>query len=141
MLLKKVVIMGALLGLGGAAQANEVQLLNMSEQQAPLEVDFQVVRATPGKPVLYGAVQHVVLQDSFVVGFDPEGYTLSGIVPVRVNGHALPEDVRAFPPRLDTCSVATTSVQPEGKLFLTMVKQADGHGSLTCSKESGYLQP
>lgn len=140
MLLKKLALLGALMGVGTVASANEIELLNMSAQHAPLTVDFRIARANPGEPVCYGDIQRIVLRNSQTIGFDMLGYKLAGVVPVTVNGHDIPEDVRAFPPRMDTCSVATTTLEASGKLSFTVTQEPDGHGSLTCSKNSGYVQ-
>ncbi|GEM_PF-6161926 len=140
MLIKKLALLGALMGVGTIASANQIELLNMSAQHAPLTVDFRIARSNPGEPIYYGDIQHIVLRDSQAVGFDMQGYKLAGLVPLTVNGHDIPEDVRAFPPRMDTCSVATTTLTTSGKLFFTVTQGPDGHGSLTCSKDSGYVQ-
>ena len=131
----QVVLLGSVLGAGllSSAMASEITFVNTSPAHTPIALDYVIAHVNPGEAVVYGEKQHIVLEKSQEIRFELAGYSMAGVVPLRMNGHDLPEDARAFPPEGDTCSFAATNDHTTGKLFLKMVGSNE-HGSITCSK-------
>lgn len=138
----KTLVIGSVIcaGFVGTAMANNVKLINKSEDGKPLEVEYRIARMNPNEDVVYSDVQHITLHHKQAIGFDLNGYKMAGVVTVSINGHRLPEAVRAFPPTPETCSVATSHKRRHGKIFLSYKEGQDGRGGITCSTKSGDLQ-
>lgn len=122
-----------------AIWANEVTLLNTSAGSPELEVVYQMAYKNAGEKVIFGGIQTVHLQHEQRISVDMKDYQFAGIVPLSIDGHRLPDEANAFA-KPKQCSLATDKNHPSGLIAITLVKQPDGHGSLSCTTQGGIFQ-
>ncbi len=120
------------------AIANQVTLRNTSQDETPFTVVYKVAHKNPGASVFFSAPQTILLQKEEAIHFQMEGYELAGIVPISIDGHALPETAIEFD-KPAQCSVTTDVNHDVGHIIINYTKLPNGHGNITCISQGGIF--
>lgn len=117
--------------------ANTMTITNQSPAQKPLKLYYKIARKNPHHATVYGSkLGPVTITDSYTVHAGLDGYKYVGVVPVKINGKAIPPVARVFAmPR--KCALATDARHRSGTLGINLTINSNSHGTLKCSVGNG----
>jgi hypothetical protein len=113
----------------GAANANQVQIENISQGSTPLTLVYQIARQNPGHAVHLEDPQTLSVTHAQAVSFGLDHYNLAGIVVLSVNGRVLPSQVARFG---GGCYGATDSTYTAATLKIRYLERPGNHGEIYC---------
>lgn len=115
-----------------AMAANQVMLINASEDQKPMTIVYKIAHKNPGQATVYSESIKTTVTNQKTIPVELDGYILAGVVPTVINGHRLPDFQFDVP---DQCSMATDADHPSGSLTFTVDKH-----KATCATKGGIIR-
>lgn len=141
---KKFLLFGVvLLGAGNLAYAetihNQVTLTNSTPKQGPMTVMYRVLENSSVANSQPGAPVTAFVGESTTINLTNSDSQTITVVPVSVNGHAIPmnQDVHANVRKVEACAVTLDAQHGNAKISFREVTKPKGGSYLSCSTEGG----
>lgn len=122
-----------LISFAGTVLANQVTIINVSKNLHSLVVEYKIAHKNRGQATVYSTARSTAVIDKTVINFNLDGFELAGIVPISVDGHALPASVTEFD-KPQRCSLTTDKNHRSGSLSLTLTGT-----EIMCSQQRGIF--
>lgn len=113
------------------AFANQVEIVNISASNKPMQIEYKIGHKI-GNSIVLSSQQSATVSQQLSIPVDLGIYERAGIVVTSVNGMELPPQLQKFAePR--TCSIATTAANQFATMKIFFEKNKNGHGKISCS--------
>ena len=135
--MQKLIIVASLIGsLFHASQAGTITLYNNSKSHQPIQAQIQKVYETARGDIKKGNTQTIIIGAHQSVSFDfgplPNRIRSAGIIPLSIDGHALPMQVTDFTSR-NSCTAHLDRHHKQDALFFTVKINENGHDRIDCN--------